>query len=438
MSYGGSMGGSYAPSYDGTAGGFDAAGMSGMSILADPDQIPPEIRSALGAMGDESLAEHLVDMADMALAEEEPVAYRSPFHKMAHMIQASNAFNYVILSVVFLNIISISLETNAALSIAYSQLFEFGDAAYMAVYTLEFLLKLYATPVRYWRSGFNIFDFSLLLLAYVQFLARVLGFSKLVSNVTFLRMFRAIRAVRALRTASFVRGLQVIVTALLHTLASVMNLAVLIMLFTYVFGIAGYYFFGDADASHFGTLGVAFTSLFAYVTADGWRDLQSALDGTSLEAASRIFAVFFIFMAHFLFTQLFIGVVMQNLETAQAEDRAVQFVKKQAVVRRKKAALLSAQRQEYEELLADTISARNMSFRDVLQTVSGRLRHDDLTAMKSLVTNPVWLKTYQTTLGAHLDSMYRVQMLQWELIETLAEMGEFSLLKSVQHASAIE
>ena len=39
---------------------------------------------------------------------------------------------------------------------------------FLAIYSLEFLLKVYAEPIGYWLSAYNIFDFVVLVISGVQ------------------------------------------------------------------------------------------------------------------------------------------------------------------------------------------------------------------------------------------------------------------------------
>jgi len=45
-----------------------------------------------------------------------------------------------------------------------SLLFQF----FLSIYTIEFLVKVYAQPYAYWRSGFNIFDFIVLIVSLIK------------------------------------------------------------------------------------------------------------------------------------------------------------------------------------------------------------------------------------------------------------------------------
>ena len=79
-----------------------------------------------------------------------------------------------------------------------------------------------------------------------------------------------LRAVRILRSVSFIRGLQVLVTALVATFLNAMvPLLFLLFILMFIFSVVGYYWFGferTGDLENWGTFGRAMLSLFTYVT----------------------------------------------------------------------------------------------------------------------------------------------------------------------------
>ncbi len=83
-------------------------------------------------------------------------------------------------------------------------------------------------------------------------------------------VYLALRTLRTLRSISFIRGLQVLVNALVQTFkSSVFYLLLLLLVLMFLFGIMGYYFFGyedDGDKKNWGSFGQSLLSLFTFVT----------------------------------------------------------------------------------------------------------------------------------------------------------------------------
>lgn len=80
----------------------------------------------------------------------------------------SSAFNGFIMGIIVLNALVIGFETVEEWKTAYTNEFKALDEFFLAIYTMEFLMKLYAEPRGYWKSSYNRFDLSILALSYVQ------------------------------------------------------------------------------------------------------------------------------------------------------------------------------------------------------------------------------------------------------------------------------
>eukprot|EP01049_Picozoa_sp_SAG25_P005093 SAG25_NODE_338_length_9538_cov_22.622630_5_plen_218_part_00 len=149
-----------------------------------------------------------------------------------------------------------------------------------------------------------------------------------------------------LHTFAQVRSLQVLVAALRTTLGEVVNLVTLLLLLIYIFAIMGYYFFGyqqqGESAQDWNNLGAGCMSLFVMVTADGWTDLQAALDRDG-HAGSRVFTTIFMAIGHFIFINLFIGVVIRNIEQAKQQEQEWQDRRRESAFMTKKRAELRRQ-----------------------------------------------------------------------------------------------
>lgn len=330
----------------------------------------------------------------------------------------TKGFQALIMAVIVANSVSVAVETDDRIAYDYADIFNYMDYAFLAVYTIEAILKIYAQPRGYWQSGYNRFDFLILLFSYLLFLQNVLTVLAFFKQVTFLRVLRSLRALRALRGVSFVRRLQVILMALMRTIASIGNLIGILFLLMYVFAIMGFYLFGANP--QFSSLGNAFFSLFIFVTADGWTDVQRGLDKISV--SSRIYSVMFIWIGNFIFTNLFIGVVIQNLDQATEEDRRAQMERRKKQIDKKKQRILEIQKNDVSLILARRNEDPDMNLQDLLAQMAGKLRHEDLVPMSSLMSNLTWLETYLVSLHHQEVSIYKQQQLHFEIANTLAEI----------------
>ena len=134
--------------------------------------------------------------------------------------------------------------------------------------------------------------------------------------------------------------------------------------------------------------------------------------------------VVFLAIGHFIFSNLFIGVVIQNLEEATDEDKRQQLKKRQAHIEKKKERVLQMQRGDLERLLRRQNEDPGHSMQHVLAGLAGKLRHEDLVPMTHLSSHLTWLESYLVSLHHQDATAYRSQQVHFEIANTLADLLE--------------
>ena len=82
----------------------------------------------------------------------------------------------------------------------------------------------------------------------------------------------------------------------------------------------GFHFFRATDPGHWQTLGAALLTLFQMLTLEGWVEIQSAV--LPEHPWAWIYFSSFVFVAVFVVVNLFIAVVINNLESVKHEQQA--------------------------------------------------------------------------------------------------------------------
>ena len=108
-----------------------------------------------------------------------------------------------------------------------------------------------------------------------------------------------------------------IVATLLRSIPSMGHVLILMSIIFYVYGVAGYHLFHEADPTHWRTLGISLLSLFRIVTLEDWTDIMYA--AMAVHSWAWIYFVSFVVMGTFVVINLFIAVVLNNLDEAKAE-----------------------------------------------------------------------------------------------------------------------
>jgi voltage-gated sodium channel len=229
--------------------------------------------------------------------------------KLAGRIADDRRFQAAVLAVIVGNAVLIGVETSPAAWARHGALFHFLNAAVQVFFVAEIAIRLLAHAPRvhrFFTDGWNVFDFTIVTL------------SLLPAAGPLATVARLARLLRALRLLSAVPELRLIVGTMLRSIPSLGNVVVLLGLILYVYAVVGVHLFGAADPAHWATLPRAALTLFEIITLEGWVDLMDA----SLAATpwAWVYYVSFVVIAVFVVINLFIAIVINNLEAAKAEE----------------------------------------------------------------------------------------------------------------------
>ena len=183
---------------------------------------------------------------------------------------------------------------------------------------VEILLKWYHGFLIFWKVGWNILDFLIVM-------ALLIGPSfAYLSSGRILRVLRVLRAARSLRSISGLQGLSLVVQTVIKSLPDMLKIALVLCIILLVFAVAGITLFGDEIPQYFGHLGLAMFSLFICVTQDGWLNIYEAFRGLKdqqvvLYWAGVVYLVLAVTVGAFVFANLAVAAVVTNLEMAMTQ-----------------------------------------------------------------------------------------------------------------------
>ncbi len=227
----------------------------------------------------------------------------------ARKVARSAAFQNAILVVIVANAILVGLETSSGLDARFGQLFDTLSVLVQAIFTIEIAIRLIAYlphPERFFRDGWNTFDFVVVAFAFVPATG---GLSNLA---------RLARILRATRLISALPGLRLIIETLLRSIPSFAHIIVLLGLFMYVYAVVGSSLYGRTDPEYWGSLGSGILTLFKVLTLEGWPDIHNRV----MEAHpwSWVFFSTFIIVAVLIIANLAVAVIISSLEAAKREE----------------------------------------------------------------------------------------------------------------------
>ena len=220
-------------------------------------------------------------------------------------------FQHAALSLIVLNAVVMGLETSPGLAAAYAAAFWWFHVLVQAAFVVEIGIRLLAhaeRPAAFFRDLWNTFDFVVVAAALVPAVGPL---------ATIARLARILRIARVL---SAVPELRLIVGTMLRSIPAMGHVLLLLGLLLYGYGIVGVSLFGPHDPARWGSLGRALMTLFEIMTLEGWVDMMEA----SLTAMpwAWIFYVSFIVVTVFIVVNLFIAVVINNLDATKADEAA--------------------------------------------------------------------------------------------------------------------
>lgn len=217
-------------------------------------------------------------------------------------------FERSIIGLILLNALILGVETDVVLVDDYGQWFKLAHNLILGAFVMEAVLKILAVAPRlklYFGNGWNLFDFSVII------------FSLLPATGELAMVARLARLLRVLRLISTIPELRLIVATLIRSIPSMGHIILLMSIIFYIYAIAGFHLFHSHDPQHWGTLGLSLLTLFRIVTLEDWTDVMY----TAMESQpyAWIYFVSFVIMGTFVIINLFIAVVLNNLDEAKAE-----------------------------------------------------------------------------------------------------------------------
>lgn len=219
-------------------------------------------------------------------------------------------FTRFIIGLIVINAIILGLETSDRLVAAAGPALSFVNGLILAVFVVEILLKLLAFGPRFFRSGWNIFDFLIVSIS-------------LMPATGPLEILRALRILRVLRLLSQVPKLRVIIESLMRALPGMGWTALLLMLVFYVFAVMGTMLFGEEFPEYWGNLPLSLFSLFQIMTLESW---SSGVARPMMEVYPWIWVYFvpFILVSSFMVLNLFIAIIVTATQSIHADEEEEQ------------------------------------------------------------------------------------------------------------------
>lgn len=254
----------------------------------------------------------------------------------------------VIITLIVLNGIALGLETAPSIVARFGTVLAILDHLVLSIFVVEIIGKLAYRRINFFKDGWNVFDFIIITIA-------------LVPASGPLTVLRALRIIRVLRLLAIVPSMRRVVGALLHAIPGVLSVGSLILLLFYVGAVLATKLFGASFPDWFGTIGLSMYTLFQVMTLESW-SMGIVRPVMEQYPYAWTFFVPFIVATSFAILNLFIGIIVDSMQTVNEQEKAIVHEEQEAL--RIESGILSpeeeirALRSEVAEIKALLVEAR--------------------------------------------------------------------------------
>lgn len=217
----------------------------------------------------------------------------------------SKRFHQLIITAIILNALTLGLETAPKLVGGAMPVLLALDTVFLALFTVEIILKLVAYRLAFFKSGWNSFDFVIVAISLTPFIPS-------------LSILRALRVLRVLRLISAVPQFRKVTQAFFDSLAGLAVIGCILSLLFFVGAVVVTKLFGEAFPAWFGSIGASLFSLFQIMTLESW-SMGIVRPVMQDYPYAWLFFVPFILLTTFVALNLLIGVIVNSMQILHSD-----------------------------------------------------------------------------------------------------------------------
>jgi hypothetical protein len=355
------------------------------------------------------------------------------FHNYCKKISGSVQYDIFMIIVTLLNGLLMGIEVEYAKRETLITLFRILNEIFTGLYTFEFILKLYVESYRYFKNYWNIYDVFILVTSYLKLTAYVVRSKFLYKKltITLFSIIRGIRMFRIIHTVSFLKELKIVLLTLVYTLTnSVLNVVIVTVLVVLIFSVVANAFYQESE--NWRTLGLSVWTLFRYICCDEWPEIQKSIDHIYM---SRVFTVFFVFIGNFIFANIFVGLIINNISDAQEKYKNDILNEKKKLIKVKKENISRKQIEDLNKLMKkDKTNNFNIEeFKELLVKYRNNIKHEEIISTVETSSNISWLNVFYKALSCLDNSMMFLKNAHYEMGLVLASIMEDRLKNTTKN-----
>ena len=203
----------------------------------------------------------------------------------------------------------LGFKTIDAVETNYSIFLQFADYFVTIYFIFEIAIKMVAEKkfVNFFKSGWNVFDFVIVVITLLP-----------LEQSGFAAIARMLRVFRVLRLFTARPELKKIIDMLIKAIPSIIDIVILMFIIFYIYAIIGNFYFHDLPSGLWNDFLVSMLTLFRVLTFEDWTDVM--YEAMEVYPMAWIYFVSFVIIAAFVFFNLFVAVIIGEMQKLQEAD----------------------------------------------------------------------------------------------------------------------
>jgi len=224
-------------------------------------------------------------------------------------IRKSRWFSNLTTSIIIFYSSVLGLKTIGDIDDNFGFSLSFLDYFVTIYFLIEIIIKISAekNTKDFFKSGWNIFDFIIVVITLIP-----------LDNSTLASVARLFRIFRVLRLITSRPELKKIIDMLIGAIPSIVDIVILMFIIFYIYAIVGNFLFESVPSGLWDDFLISMLTLFRILTFEDWTDVM--YEGMELYPWSWIYFVSFVIVAAFVFFNLFVAVIIGEMEKINSKD----------------------------------------------------------------------------------------------------------------------
>jgi voltage-gated sodium channel len=225
-------------------------------------------------------------------------------------ISNSRWFSNLTVTIIVLYAAILGFKTLEEAEAEYGNFIFIIDYAVTVYFVVEISIRMlsYRRKLDFFKSGWNIFDFIIVLITTVP-----------IEQTDFAAIARVMRVFRILRLFTARPELKRIIDMLIKAIPSIIDIVLLMFIIFYIYAIIGSFIFAELESKLFDNFLTAMLTLFRILTFEDWTDIM--YEAMALSPWAWIYFVSFIVITAFVFFNLFIAVIIDEMQNMTREGK---------------------------------------------------------------------------------------------------------------------